>query len=92
MPSQRNARATLHLTELEERWGETAFREVTDLLEEQAELLDLEDFGVSLYAIKSTCPECGSEGRLLGRLDAEAEPDISLRPCSRPDEQPAEWC
>lgn len=76
----KRARARLHLTELEERLGETAFREVTDLLEQQAELLDTEDFGASLYAIKRTCPECGSEGRLLGRLDGEAEPDWDVEP------------
>jgi hypothetical protein len=76
----KRARARLHLAELEERVGETAFREVTDLLEGQAELIDPDDFGINLYAIKRTCPECGSEGRLLGRLDAEAEPDWDVEP------------
>jgi hypothetical protein len=74
------ARARLHLTDLEERLGETAFREVTDLLEEQAELLDPEDFGTNLYAIERPCPVCGSRGPLFGRVDAEAEPDWDVEP------------
>ena len=74
------ARARLHLTDLEERLGETAFREVTDLLEEQADLLDPEDFGTNLYAIERPCPVCGSRGRLFGRVDAEAEPNWDVEP------------
>lgn len=74
------ARARLHLNDLEERLGETAFREITDRLEEQAELLDPEDFGMSLRAIDRTCPECGSRGRLFGRISADGEPDWDVEP------------
>jgi hypothetical protein len=77
----KHARARLHLSDLEERLGDSAFQEVTATLEEQAgDLLDPDDFGIDLHGVDQLCPECGSKGRLFGRVDAAAEPDWDVSP------------
>ncbi len=77
----KRARARHHLNVLEARLGEILFRETTDKLEEQAaELLDPEDFGSGFYGVDQACPECGSKGRLLGRVDGDPEADWDVEP------------
>jgi len=72
------ARARNHLTVLEERLGSGVFVEATASLEadarfaiDPAALSSLAD----TIAINYECPECGSKGRLIGRLDADPEAD-----------------
>jgi hypothetical protein len=77
----KRARARRHLTELEDRLGEELFEETTDRLEEQATfVLDPDNFGMDLYAVDARCPECGSKGRLFGRVDVSPEVDFDVEP------------
>lgn len=74
----KRARARNHLSLLEERLGAEVFRDTTyRLAEEGRAVVDPERFGSSwdTVAIDRQCPECGSKARLVGRLDADAEPD-----------------
>lgn len=77
----KRARARHHLNVLEARLGEILFRETTDKLEEQAaELLNPEDFGSGFYGVDQACPECGSKGRLFGRVEGDPEADWDVEP------------
>jgi hypothetical protein len=72
------ARARNHLTVLEERLGNGVFAEATTSLETDARFaIDPADFSslTDTIAIDYECPECGSKGRLIGRLDAVPEVD-----------------
>ncbi|HWJ65116.1 MAG TPA: hypothetical protein VNT31_00420 [Nocardioides sp.] len=77
----KRARARRRLGELEERLGEELFAETCARLEEQAPfVLDPSDFGEDLNAVESACPECGSAGRLIGRVDVTEEVDFDVEP------------
>jgi len=77
----RLARARRRLTELEERLRDGLFKETTDRLEElAADELDPNDFGHGLLAVDADCPECGSKGRLFGRVDVSPEVDYDVEP------------
>lgn len=77
----KRASARNHLTALEERLGDILFMETTHKLEKQAaELLDPEDFGSGFYGVHQECPECRSNGRLLGRVDGDPQPDWDVEP------------
>lgn len=70
----RMARARNHLSDLEERLGLAVFNDTTAALEAEAPYaLDIGD-----VAIDHSCPECASNGRLAGILDAEPEVDWDM--------------
>jgi hypothetical protein len=75
------ARARARLARLEEILGEAAFRKATDELEEQRWSLDPDDFVTWRGGgIDVACPECGSNARLFGNVDVDAEADYESAP------------
>lgn len=76
--SARMARARNHLAILEEKLGQPLFDDTMATLEADARFAiepdSFSSFGDTI-AIDQECPECASNGRLIGRLDAAAEVD-----------------
>ena len=75
------ARARNHLSQLEQRLGPEVFEETCIALEAQAPSV-VDDYGLTRDQIvmNRVCPECGSRGRLHGRLDADPEVEWDVDP------------
>jgi hypothetical protein len=72
----KRAKARMMLQRLEEQLEPDEFEEVTNTREAAAEYsIDPNDFGSfgNMYAIAHDCPECGSQGRLIGSVDVTHE-------------------
>jgi hypothetical protein len=68
----KRARARRHLTELEDKLGSDVFREACDRLEDEAtETITGTSLESSWCAVGKTCPECGSQGCLLGPVELD---------------------
>lgn len=77
----KRARARRRLGQLEERLGEELFQTTTDLLEEQARDALVASMSIgNLEGRAEQCPECGSEGRLFGEVDVDADVDFDVEP------------
>ncbi|WP_419703507.1 hypothetical protein [Promicromonospora sp. NFX87] len=72
----KRVRARSRLTQLEDTLGSEAFEVATDSLQEQRWSLDTDARAFGHLAIDWDCPECGSIGRLAGRVDGRAEADV----------------
>jgi hypothetical protein len=74
----KRAKARMLLRRLEDQLEPDEFQEVTSTRESTAEYdIDPNDFGSfeKMYAITHDCPECGSNGRLIGSIDVTHEVD-----------------
>lgn len=78
------ARARNHLTRLEARLGREVFDQTCAALEANA----IHTFEPDVYssftrdwvAFDRECPECGSQGRIIGRLEADLDADWDVEP------------
>lgn len=72
----KRAKARMLLKRLKDELDTNEFEELTSSRESGAEYeIDPNDFGSfgNMYALRRTCPECGSEGRLIGTVDVTDE-------------------
>ncbi len=72
----KRAKARMLLKRLKDELDTNEFEELTSSRESGAEYeIDPNDFGSfgNMYALGRTCPECGSEGRLIGTVDVTHE-------------------
>lgn len=77
----KRTRARRRLTMLEDELGTDAFEASARSLESWApEDLDPEYTSLSYLGIDRECPECGSRGRLYGRVEVDAEVDFDVEP------------
>lgn len=79
--SAKRAQARNHLWALEQRLAPEIFEETTNSLEASArDAINPEDYGSGFGASDHPCPECGSVGLLLGRIDIDSTPDFDVEP------------
>lgn len=75
----KRAKARMLLKRLEDELDTNEYDELTSSRESGAEYeIDPNDFGSfgNMYALSRTCPECGSDGRLIGTVDLTHDVEV----------------